>query len=316
MRYSAIAIAAALGLALTTYAQPPGGGFGGFGRGGAGGSVVNFISLSKQLQDELKIEKEQLDKLTAALTKAREETRDDQAKAFNRETPQEERAELSKKIREITTKAAHSALKPEQIKRLNQIENQRAGLEMYGKEDVQKSLNLTDAQKEKIDAIREEVRKDIRELQSANPNRGFGRPDEQSTRKRRALEKEATENILAVLEDNQKSQIKNLTGEPFELNMQGLTFGGGAGGFGGGAGGFNLANMMNPVQILPFQRDQIKMTDEQKKQVDDLVKETEEKLNKILSEEQQKQLKELKERGFQFPGGRPGGGRPGGPGGR
>jgi Spy/CpxP family protein refolding chaperone len=68
-------------------------------------------------------------------------------------------------------------------------------------------------------------------------------------------------------------------------------------------------------QVLPtFIQEALKLTEEQKKQVADLQKEIDEKIGKILTEDQQKQLKEMRERG---PGGftRPGGDkgkRPGG----
>jgi hypothetical protein len=75
------------------------------------------------------------------------------------------------------------------------------------------------------------------------------------------------------------------------------------GGFGGGMRG-------QPGQIMPqFIQEQLKLTDEQKKQVDDLQKDVDGKLDKILTDEQKAQLKQMRERG-------PGGfGGPGGPGG-
>jgi len=93
--------------------------------------------------------------------------------------------------------------------------------------------------------------------------------------------------------------------------------GGGPGGPGGrGPGGFGQPQ---PGQILPgFLQDQLKLTPEQKKQLDELQKEVDAKLNKLLTEEQRKQLKELRDRGpggFGPPGagGPPGRGGPGGP---
>lgn len=85
----------------------------------------------------------------------------------------------------------------------------------------------------------------------------------------------------------------------------------GGGGFGGGFGGFA---MPKPGQIMTTNvQTTLKLTDEQKKQVDDLQKEVDAKLAKILTEEQQKQLKEMGERGGGGFGGFGGGGRrPGG----
>jgi hypothetical protein len=94
------------------------------------------------------------------------------------------------------------------------------------------------------------------------------------------------------------------------------------GGFGppGGPGGFVMFGFPGMGQILPtFVQDQLKFTAEQKKQMEDLQKDVDAKLEKIMTAEQLKQFKEMRDRrpgGFGPPGG--GGGPPvmaGGPGG-
>jgi Spy/CpxP family protein refolding chaperone len=90
--------------------------------------------------------------------------------------------------------------------------------------------------------------------------------------------------------------------------------GGGPGGPGGrGPGGFGGAPQ--PGQILPpFVLEQLNLTAEQKKQLEELQKEVDGRLGKILTAEQKKQLQEM--RPGQGRGGPPGeGGRPGRPGG-
>ncbi|SRR6266851_49374 len=95
--------------------------------------------------------------------------------------------------------------------------------------------------------------------------------------------------------------------------------GGGPGGPGGpggrGPGGFG--GPPQPGQIMPsFLQDTLKLTAEQKKQLEELQKDVDAKLGKILTDDQKKQLKEMRE-GFGpgGPGGRgPGGGPPGGAG--
>src|SRR5262245_60360007 len=79
--------------------QPPGGfgGGGGFGRGGFGGLSAT-LAFNRQLQEELKMDKEQVEKLTEAMTKVREDLGDIFAKM--REASMEERVELFKKISE------------------------------------------------------------------------------------------------------------------------------------------------------------------------------------------------------------------------
>jgi hypothetical protein len=84
--------------------------------------------------------------------------------------------------------------------------------------------------------------------------------------------------------------------------------GGGKGFPGGKGGGFGGAVPFLPGQVMPpFMADRLKLTDDQKKQVETLQKDVDEKLAKILTEDQNKMLKEMKERP------RGGGGRVGGP---
>jgi hypothetical protein len=71
------------------------------------------------------------------------------------------------------------------------------------------------------------------------------------------------------------------------------------GGFGGPGGG--PGRPPEPGQILPdFLQEMLNLTAEQKKQVENLQKEVNTKLDKILTDEQKKQLKEMRNRG---PGG-------------
>jgi hypothetical protein len=96
---------------------------------------------------------------------------------------------------------------------------------------------------------------------------------------------------------------------------------GGRGGFGppgggpggpGGPGGFGPPPAFGQI-LPPFLQDRLRLTAEQKKQLDELQKEVDAKLGKILTEEQNKQLKEMRGRfGRGGPGGPPGRG-PGGP---
>jgi hypothetical protein len=86
---------------------------------------------------------------------------------------------------------------------------------------------------------------------------------------------------------------------------------GGPGGFGpGGPGGFGPGGFgpRPPIgQVLPvFVQEQLKLTDAQKKDLEALQKDVDAKIEKLLTDDQKKAYKELKERG---PGG------PGGPGG-
>jgi len=81
----------------------------------------------------------------------------------------------------------------------------------------------------------------------------------------------------------------------------------------GGPGGRGPGGPPQPGQILPsFLQERLNLTAEQKKQVEALQKEVDARLAKILTDEQKKQLKEMREGGR--PGGPPPGRGPGGPG--
>jgi len=84
-------------------------------------------------------------------------------------------------------------------------------------------------------------------------------------------------------------------------------------------GGGMMGGPPRPGEILPAGlRRNLKLTTEQTKQVDDLQKDVDAKIEKILNDDQKKQLKAMRQRGpgmFGGPGGRPPGfgrGRPGG----
>ncbi len=120
------------------------------------------------------------------------------------------------------------------------------------------------------------------------------------------LQKETDGKLAKVLTDEQQKQLKDTAGGPGR---------GGRGGFGrrgpGGSGG-----PPQPGQLLPpALQENLKLTDEQKKQLETLQKDVDGRLAKLLTDEQQKQLKEPAGgpgRGGRGGFGGPGGGGPGG----
>jgi outer membrane protein assembly factor BamB/Spy/CpxP family protein refolding chaperone len=127
------------------------------------------------------------------------------------------------------------------------------------------------------------------------------------------LQKEVDGKLGKILTDDQKKQLK----EP--------PTGGARGGFGrggpGGRGPGGFGGPPQPGQLLPGPiQERLKLTADQKKQLDDLQKDVDGKLAKVITEEQQKQLKDMQagggRGGFARGGGRGGPGGPGGFGGR
>jgi outer membrane protein assembly factor BamB len=114
------------------------------------------------------------------------------------------------------------------------------------------------------------------------------------------LQKESDGKLGKLLTEEQQKQLKDTAGGP------------GRSGFGRrGPGGFG--GPPRPGQLLPpALQESLKLTDEQKKQLETLQKEVDSRLGKLLTEEQQKQLKDMASgpgRGGRGGFGGPGGGR-------
>src|SRR5262249_8416695 len=176
-----------------------------------------MLLTNKGVQKELKLTDDQVTKLDAAMKKIREKQRDIFTKL--QDVPQEERRakaqEMFKQLAEETQKATAGILKPDQEKRLKQIQLQMQGARAYADPEVQKALKLTDAQKDKIKKINEEAAK---ERTSSRENAGG---DFQEAMKKLAdLRKATSEKAAGVLTDEQKKAWKELTGEPFEVKFE------------------------------------------------------------------------------------------------
>jgi hypothetical protein len=172
---------------------------------------------------------EQKDKIKTAVDKVREDMKDDIAKARNRDTKQEERMEIMKKVSDATLKAIDGILTKEQDARLKQIQLQQEGIRVYVNADVQTALKLTDEQKDKIKTITDDTAKEAREaMQGIN---FMDREKMAEARKKiEAMNKEATEKITGLLKDDQKKTIKDMLGEKFEIKFEGRPGGGQQGG--------------------------------------------------------------------------------------
>jgi hypothetical protein len=189
------------------------------------------------VQKELKLSDEQIKKVGEVTQDVRAKHKEDYAKLRDAEP-----AERFQKMREINQtvvaeieKGMQSDLKPEQQKRLAQIKLQQKGVRAFEDADVQKALNLTADQKDTLKTINEDLQKDQRELfgggRGAGAGAGGGRRgggrgqfNPETFKKMAAVQKEAMDKAVATLNDNQKKQWKEMTGEPFTMTP---AFGGG-----------------------------------------------------------------------------------------
>lgn len=133
-----------------------------------------------------------------------------------REISEEDRARFreqaearAKKEREELAKI----LKPEQMKRLEEIRIQQAGPAALNFPDVAEKLKITDEQKEKMGKAREESQAKMRELFT-----GARDGDREAARAKIAeLRKETEEKVLAVLSEDQKKQFEDMKGKKFDM---------------------------------------------------------------------------------------------------
>jgi Spy/CpxP family protein refolding chaperone len=291
----ALALAAALLIAGPAPAQPPAaGGFNMFRP-----TLADSISRTKALQDELKMDAAQVEKLKAALDEAREDTRELGPQLLNRDATPSERDKVFKQMQEIHEKALTRALKPEQVKRLKQLDNQMAGLGMFAKPEVIAALKLTEDQRREMAKFTDDVYKATRDLTGRRPRGAGGAaapPDPEAAQKVEAVQKEALANAVKVLTDEQRATFKDLTGEPF--NMPGALGRLGFGAFAGlGTGAPAGPATASPGTVLTTNvQDQLKLTEDQKKELEAIQKDVDAKLEKMLTDEQRSRLKQMRDR--------------------
>ncbi|GAB6167424.1 hypothetical protein JCM19992_34240 [Thermostilla marina] len=236
-------------IAGSAMAQPggrggPGGGPGGqrgpgmfAGPGGPGGGGMGILGLLRieQVQKEIEL----LDDQKADLEKLGEKAREAMREVFgdfrnlSREEMQQRREEIQKKMQEQQKKLqaeVEKILLPHQLERLEQIRIQLMGIQALNDPEVAKKLNITDAQKEKIQKVQEQAREKMREAFQGMRGGDGQRPDPEAMRERfTKLREQIEKDVLAVLTSEQKKKFEELKGEPFELDRSALFRGRGQG---------------------------------------------------------------------------------------
>ena len=126
--------------------------------------------------------------------------------------------ELQRAQREDLHKSLDGILKPEQIKRFDQIDVQQAGVDAFEMTRVREALKLTDEQKARFRLIGQNMRDallgaigDFNEVKK-DPQAAIGKAIEAHAR--------ALAECLAAMTDDQKATWKDLTGEPFVIVVE------------------------------------------------------------------------------------------------
>ncbi len=159
------------------------------------------LFASKPVRDELKLTDEQGKKIYRIVREAYDKNRRQIGKA-----KQEARENLDKALPDI--------LRAEQVKRLEQIKLQLSGIIPFAQPEVQQKLKLTDKQKEEMQTIADDVKKDIRKaIESA----GNLREKVQSVLKFPQIRAEAVQRAVDKLSNQQKKTWGEMVGDKFEF---------------------------------------------------------------------------------------------------
>jgi hypothetical protein len=189
------------------------------GRGGFGGGMGGPINLlgNPSVQKELKLDDSQKEKATALSTETRDKMMGlrDKLEGLEGQERMTKQQELAKPINEEAMKTAHAFLKPEQAKRLHEIELQQRGANALSDPVIAKKLGVTEEQAGKVKTILADSQAEMREIFSS-----AGDDRQAAMQKVTALRKETNTKAMALLTDDQKKTWKELTGEPFEVVQQ------------------------------------------------------------------------------------------------
>ncbi len=205
---------------------------------GGGGGGAMLLAIPK-VQEELKITDEQKTKLQALAEKLGAEMRErfagfrDLSDEERQKRMEEMQAEGAKRLEEVRKQVAE-ILKPEQVKRLRQIELQQQGVRALERAEVAEELGITDAQKADMQKVREEIEAKMQAMREERRGQQ-GPPSEERMAEFRKMREEAEAKVMAVLTDAQKQKLRDMMGEPFE--MPPMEFGRGPGGRGNRGGG-------------------------------------------------------------------------------
>lgn len=165
------------------------------------------------VQKELKLNEDQLFKVREVMHDVRQRHRGElEHIKLPLQEPSAKGRDIFKKISEETRQGLDAVLRPEQLKRLDQIHVQLAGIQAFSDPRVEKALRLTEEQKRQIRTIRGEASRGF----SSSPRGNLT----EILKKATVLRKELVQKAVAVLTPSQRQAWKELTGEPFEIKIE------------------------------------------------------------------------------------------------
>jgi hypothetical protein len=188
------------------------------GRGRGGGFMMDYAALlgNKSVQQELKLDNQQVEKAKDLAEKIGEKRRAsfESTKDLEKQERFTKMQELGRELNASALKSAGEFLKPEQITRLKQIHHQVRGVTAFMDPEVQKHLNITDAQKTEIQSIVQESRQQMPSRQDFQDDR------EAAMKKMQEVNKQTLAKVESKLNDEQQKTWKEMLGSPFEIKYE------------------------------------------------------------------------------------------------
>jgi len=212
-------------------AQAPGMGMMGPGMMGQGANIELMLLNLPQVQKELNLVQEQLDKLQEIRRSAMEGMRDlfprdfrDLSAEERQQRMQEMRNKIEERTKELRNKV-EDVLLDHQKKRLKEIKLQVQGVQALSDPEVIEMLGITAEQREKMENVRKEAaakqRKQMEGLRDLSPEERRERGRQLFEEMRKARE-ETEKAVVDVLTPSQKEKWEKAKGEKFELDMSAL----------------------------------------------------------------------------------------------
>lgn len=237
-RTNTVLLAAAMCVLSLSVALAQGGGAGGGrgqgrrGMGGFGFGGVQMLTIP-EVQKELKLTQDQIDKVQSKQAEVRQSTQEIMQEAGGFQALQsmsaEDRQKLGEKMQAVQTKAVGDILNTDQLKRFKQLEIQQAGIRAFSRKDVKDALKLTTDQTAKITEIEQAAQTAQRDAMQGIDPRSAPAEDMAKVRTKMAeIQKAHFAKAVAVLTPDQQKQWKTLTGDPFTFPAR--AFGGPGGG--------------------------------------------------------------------------------------
>jgi Spy/CpxP family protein refolding chaperone len=185
-------------------------------------SVLDPVLSNPGVQKELNLKDEQISKLKDALTKVRDNHKDDIANFAK--MSKEQQAKLFKTYAEESNKAIAGVLDDKQLKRFKQISWQLSGSSALQDPELQKELKLTDEQKKKLDGVFDDANNKLQDLnkklQELTKNRETNPEKYKELQKKyEELQKDIEKKANDVLTEEQKKSFKELLGKPFQSGV-------------------------------------------------------------------------------------------------